>query len=536
MRKRKMAMKENDKKTIKINIAMSILLVVVLSFISVGYALYGQVLNISGRTTLKPQGKLAIKNVELLSSKNVKDGSIPAFTDDSVDFNLTFEKPEGSTEEGYQAVYSISIENGTFYDYEFNLANFQPVITNSSGINVDPSYLTFELDGINIGDTIPALETVTFTLTMNFNPEEDDTYSVDGNLDTDDVLEEQPHGSLLGSIPDNATGDLRESLDNNITSVTITVINTYQSPRTFTLSIGDTDRFVLVDSSGNALGSLTIEGGKTETYTIYIIRKSGATFASDSLVTNISLSYSDVTNQNCGSITILVDKEEIKDTTPPIITDISATIQDATSDDTTNTKVGSVRVTWQGRDPESGVKKYYIMVYPMNNGTPDTPTTYEQDVSEGTSYTVTGLADGSYMFKVYGENIQGYKPETQDVSSCSSDYCKKTSEDSYTWHFTVSLSDNSSNIKSISPTAVNRGKNLTATIEPSDSTGGCYGTTYTLTNTATVTMGGSSISSTESGEAGHYRYNVSNNSGTLNVYAVTGDIIVTASATASRNS
>ena len=156
MKKKRQLERENDKKTIKINIAMSILLVGVLSFISIGYALYGQTLNLRGTTTFNPQGKIAITNVSLVSSKNVKDGSIPAFTDDSVDFNLTFEKAEGSTEEDYQAVYSITIDNGTFYGYDFNLANFQPIIKNSSGIEVDPNYLQYSLDGINLGDTIPA--------------------------------------------------------------------------------------------------------------------------------------------------------------------------------------------------------------------------------------------------------------------------------------------------------------------------------------------------------------------------------------------
>ena len=97
MAKNKTKKVENDKRAIKINITVSILLVVILSFISVGYALYGQRLGISGTATFKPQGKIAITNVELISSKNVRDGSIPAFTDESVDFNLTFEKAPGSS-------------------------------------------------------------------------------------------------------------------------------------------------------------------------------------------------------------------------------------------------------------------------------------------------------------------------------------------------------------------------------------------------------------------------------------------------------
>ncbi len=144
---------ENDKKTVKVNIAMSVLFIVVLSFISLGYALYGQTVNITGSSSFGTQGVIAITDVTLTSSKNVRSDSIPEHTADAIDFNLTFEKAQGSTETDYQAVYSISIDNGTFYDYDFSLAAFQPIITNSrTGENVDPSALSYKLEGINLGD------------------------------------------------------------------------------------------------------------------------------------------------------------------------------------------------------------------------------------------------------------------------------------------------------------------------------------------------------------------------------------------------
>ena len=523
MQKRRIKIKENDKKTIQINIAVSILLVVVLSFISVGYALYGQILNTSGNVTFKTQGKIAITNVELISSKNVKDGSIPAFTDDSVDFNLTFEKGEGSTEENYQAVYSITIDNKTFYNYDFNLANFQPVIKNSSGVNVDPSYLTYSLDGISLGDSIPAGEEVTFTLTLDFAPEEDDTYSVDGNMDTN--LEEEPHGSVLGSIPDGATGDLRESLGNDLAQFSITVINSYQSPRTFNLNVGDTAHFKLVNSDGSNLGSFTIDGGTTNTYTFYVKRVDGAIFTNSSLTTNVSLSYNEVSNINCGGITLLVDEQEIKDETPPIISNVTVTQNNATSDDTSNNNVGSLTVSWNGSDAESGVKKYYIV---LKNESTGNETTYQQDVSLGTSYTVNGLADGSYSFKVYGENNDGYKASDSDIESGNTNYCASSSSTSYTWHYTVALSSNSQYVKALTNTKVNRGYNYTTTLQANDNSGNY---TYSLPTSITVSMGGTNISTGTS--AGRYQYTSS--SGALTVYGVTGNLSITARGTRSNS-
>lgn len=538
MKRKRIQTKKNDKKTIKINIAMSILLVVVLSFVSLGYALYGQALNTTGTTTFKPQGEIAIINVTLTSSKNVKSGSIPSFTKDAIDFNLTFEKPDGSTETDYQAVYSITIDNGTFYNYDFSLATFQPVITNSTtGENVDPSRLTYTLNGISLGDSIPAGETVTFTLTIDFDPPDDGTYGVEGDMGTE--LEEQPHGSVLGSVPDNSTADLRESENNDLAPITVTVINSFQSPRTFTLGISDSSHFELVDNQSQPLSSFTIQGGDTVAYNIYIKRVNNAVYSQEYFTTNITLSYADVINSNCGNVTIRVDEQTVVDTTPPEISALSVTINDATSETTTNNAVGSLTLNWTGTEPETAVKKYYIVIY--KDGTqlgnirdtsvlnPENPTTPQ--------VTFTDLEDGSYSFKVYGENSQDIMPSTQQITECNSSYCAQTSATQYTWHYNITLSDTSSNIARISPTAVNRGKTIAVTITPSSYQGtGCdTGTKYysIKANTFSATMGGTAMSSGNA--AGQYNLGSAgtNNVRTVTFYGVTGDIEITAQATQS---
>ena len=523
---------KNDKKTIKINIAMSMLFIVVLSFISLGYALYGQVLNVSGSSTLGMQGEIAITDVSLISSKNVRAGSVPSYTKDSIDFNLTFEKAEGSTETDYQAVYSITIDNGTFYDYDFNLATFQPVITNSTtGENVDQSRLSYTLGGITLGDPIPKGETVTFTITMDFNPPDDGTYGVEGNMGTE--LEEQPHGSVLGAIPDNSTADLRESENNNLVPITVTVINSYQSPRTFTLGISDSSHFELVDSNGNALSGITIQGGETVPYTIYVKRVDNAVFSQEYFTTNIYLSYAEVSNSNCGNITIRVDEQVVVDTTPPEISNLTVTINDATSETTTDNNVGSLTLNWRGIEAETAVKKYYIVIYKDGTQLGEVRNTETLNPSNPTTpqATFTGLADGNYSFKVYGENTKDIAPEPSQISECNDNYCSQTTSTQYKWHYTISLTD-SPNV-SISPTAVNRGKNVQVTLTPGtyQSSGGtCGGTTtetYTLANTVTVTMGGNTIS-TGNG-AGQYTYSrttTGNKTGTLNLYGVTGNVTV----------
>ena len=516
MAKNKTKKVENDKRAIKINITVSILLVVILSFISVGYALYGQRLGISGTATFKPQGKIAITNVELISSKNVRDGSIPAFTDESVDFNLTFEKAPGSTEPDYQAVYTITIDNDTFYDHEFSISNFQPMITNSQGIDVDPSYLTVSLNGISMGDMIPAGESVTFTLTLDFNPPTDDTYTVGGDLEPE--LEETPTGNLLATITGATQGDLRESLNHDIATFTIEVMNTFQTSREFTIHVADTSHFKVTNSSGGELNSFTIQSGETNTYTFYVQRVDNAIYTASSLNTGVYIHFSggDVT---AGSISLLVDEQEIEDETPPNVSNVTAVINDATSNDTTNQTVGSVTVSWTGSDAESGVKKYYVVATIGNNST-----TYETS-DDTPQLTITGLRDGTYTFKVYGENNDEYKPTPDQINSCDTSVCAVSTNNAFDWHYTASLV-NSQYMQALTTTEVNRGYNYTTTLRANANTN-TY--TYTLPNTITVKMGGTTISTGTT--AGRYNYN--NSSGALTVYGVTGDLVITAVATRS---
>ena len=512
MTMKKINLNNNDKKTININIFMSVLIVVVLSFISVGYALYGQNLSVSGNIGFGLQGKIAITDVTLTSSTNVRSDSIPSFTDDSVDFNLTFEKAAGSTDPNYQAVYEITISNGTFYDFEFNLANFQPIITNSHGINVDPSFLSTSLSGINIGDMIPAGEDVTFTLTLDFRPDVDDTYSVSGDMETE--LVEEPHGSLLGSVPEGAQGDLKESLGHDIVSFTVTVINSYQSSRTFNINIADTSHFQLTNSDGTPLSNFTIAGGTTDTYTFYVKRVNGAIFGASSFTTGIYLSYSENSNVPCGNVTLFVDETQIDDTTPPQISDVTAVQNNATSSTTTNDTVGSVTVSWNGEDAESGVKKYYVIVKNSKGST-----TYET-TDNTPSLTITGLIDDSnYTFKVYGENNDNYKPNDSQIAvdSTSPGVCSMSTSYSFDWRYTVAFSSDTNNMRELSTTAVNRGYNYTVTLRASNN--------YNLPSSLNyVTMGGNEITSTSGTETGHYKYTSS--SGSFNVYGVTGDIVL----------
>lgn len=525
MIKSKVLQKINDKKTISNNIVLSILLVVVLAFISIGYAVYGQNLYFSGNISFGQQGKFAISSVNLIDSINVRYDSVPAFTDDSIDFNLVFEKDSDSSENGYKAVYRIILTNDTFYDYDFSFASFAPKITNSNGIEVDSSTLSYTVDGLVMGERIKAGESREVTLTILFTPTVDDTYMVDGNLNT--VVIEKPHGSILASIVLGENGDLRTSLGNNIFPVTISIINSYQSDKEVMFTINN-PKFVLCDSSGNSLDNVLINGLTTSDVVVYVKLADGALFGDDSVTTSISMKTSDDGIIDCGSINILVDVDEsYTDFTPPIISNVVASIENATSSDVNNQNVGSIKLTWSVDDED--VDHYTILAYKGDNSLLGEFTTTQR------SYVFNDLVDGDYYFKVYGMDNSKNKntASSSDINNATTDagFCSRTSVSNFKWHYTVTTNltyvTESNTVKK-----VNRGYNYTTTVtKNNDTQNGCNTTSYKLPDKITVKMDNVNIGiGTSNGE---YQYTGSSSvaSGNITVYGVTGDLDITVTGT-----
>lgn len=521
--------KRNDKETVKINIGVSILLAVVLSFISVGYAVYGQKVNIFGNVTfLNNQGVVAISGITFVTTESYNSSAVPAFSDDSIDFNLTFAKEAGTTHSDYRAVFEVTIDNDTWYDYAFNLANFQPVIQNSQGIDVDPSYLNIYLaeDGPQLGDSIPAGESITFQIYMDFNPPVDDTYTVEGNMGTD--LEEQPHGSVIGTITGNDTGDLRESLNHNIASFTVDVINSYQSTRTFTLSISDPSHFQLVNSDGTALSSFTIASGTEQTYTFYVKRVANAVYAISSYTVGITLAYNEGSDP-CGNITLTVDESQMDDTIPPKISDLTVTLGNATSCDTSLTNIGAITLEWKSTIPASGIDTFYATAYDSNNivtGPQDAGKNYNQ-TTQKYSYTFSGLANSeTYYFQVYGQNGDGYGDSSQEIAN----YGAITSSQQYYWKFAVNITG--TNIQAVSNDRVNKGCTYNKTINAKSSSGNTTYYVSSSSNDVTAKMGDQTLThSTTNTTQGYYKYTPSSNnnptSASISVYDANGKIDIT---------
>ena len=450
---------------------------------SVGYALYNVYLNTSGHATFAKNGKVAITNATLFSYSNLDNPQNPTYTDDHISFSLKFTvaRNQAAFNKEYSATYEITIANNSFYDYNFSASTFTPSAQTEANTDMIVSYT---LDGIEIGETIPSGSSKTFKLKIIMYPQNYGSFTVEGESGVD-LEEETDSGSLIASIPRNSTGDLTDG--HPYTVVTATVINTYSSEKNFSFSVTN-NKFNLTDSSGNPLGSYTIGPNETKTYDIYIRLASGATFPSNTQTMNIYFNPADDSKTSMGVITISVDEDPtIIDNEPPTVSNVIATFQPTQ---------GSVLVTYNGSD-NVGIKNYIIETYNSNNILIST----NQTEADETSYTVTGLSDGTYYFKVTATDFSNLTATAQSTSS------------QYRW--TMRITNSLTNASSNGASTVTYGAAYDATISGT----GNYNSPASLTIT--------DADNNELVAGTDYTYDSSN--GSLHIKSVTSDLKITGS-------
>lgn len=475
----------------KQNIFIYLLVLVIISIMSIGYAYYGQLLEFSGRVSLLPDGKFRIDNVMLSDSSNVISSEIPIFTDSSVEFNLVF----GGTNEEYYAIYTADLINESSYNYTYNSFNFTPTVTSSGG---GTGQLSLEVSNISDGDIISSGETRTITLKLTLTVSDPDQ-SYDASGKTDVILDQNEKGSILASVSPLSV-DLTGS--NELALVTLEVINTYSRTVTFNLKSSNSN-FSLVNGDGSELESFNILSNSTDTYQVYLKKTEGSVFYNTTDSTILVLQCSSIGNVNTDKITISVDISEAPDTEIPEIGEISFIINNAE---------GQADLTWSRLDSGgTSITGYTILLY---NSSDDTLVNTYNTGSDLTSYSLTGLNEGSYYVKIYGTDQAGNNgSDYVNSATTSTTYCRKSSNVALKWVFSVT--NNLTNMTSSGATTANLGSTYTATL----STTGFY----TLPSSITVTMNGVPLTSNT-----HYTYNA--NTGELSIPNVNGDIVVTGSA------
>ena len=456
-------------------------------------------------------GKVEITRIQYVqdSAKNVLDNPIPqpVFHDMDASFDITFQRPEGSTETDFEITYEVDITNTHYNDYIFRGLDFHPVITASAGS--DTANLNLIPVGINNGDTIASGTTKTFTVTLKLdvsNP--DGSYSTSTNTQVDTTPDtESETGTIVATVTP-LTGNLKSP--NTRATFTVEVTNTYPSDKEFTL-ISSNSNFVIIPATSFPL---TVHGESTEQYTVYVEVAQGATFINNTSTMTMYLSSSGMANITVDTITFDVDVYDVPDTTKVTVSNATMAYYYDKSDNRPK-----IKATWN-RDDVGGtrVTDYVVGIYTTNGNLVQTCHTY----SATRECLFAGLNSGTtYYVIVYGIDEATNTGETY-VGSANQNpgYATRSANASFTWQFSV----NTSNVSNLAVggdgnTAI-LGAPHTITVTASGSSNGIA---YTAPESVTVTMAGSS------GDFYTYGRSGSNNTvGTIYIAEVTGNISVTA--------
>lgn len=480
-----------DLKNIKLSFFLSLFFVVLIMFMSVGFALYNQVLKVDGQVDINAQGDFKITNVRKVQSSNTND-AIPSWTDNSINFNLSFLKNE--EDPTYSASYDVTFTNSTFYERLLSSFNINLSVEQDG---VELGTIDYEIEGYNNEDVINPMSEKTYRINITFTPIVDsDTYDINGEVEVES--NEKATGEFTLSSISPTTGSIK---NNNLLRINVVLNSTYQTDREIRF-VCNSDKVEVVDSNGNSLDPSTISANSSnQEFVFYLKAKDDALFPEDTYTTSLSVTSTGLPSLSLGNVTLDVDKhEEYVDTSAPTISGVTATISN---------EVGVVNLTWNATDDFSGIKDYTILVCDNDNNIIKTI----NNVTEK-SYLVNDLSNGTnaskYKFKVYGTDNLGNTATETDINNAttSSGYCSATEVNSYQWVFSVTR--NLNNLSFSGDNTVNIGNNYTCRLTANQN--------YELPNNITVTMNGENYN--------NYTYN--NYNGNITINNVTGNVVITA--------
>lgn len=526
------------------NFIIKISPVLVLSFLTIGYAVIFRDLGVTGRLSLNKAGTVEITGLVLDSSLENPLSQFGSISLDPAtgtvlldfDFQLTGATPETT----YDATYLVTIENNSPLNYTFTGFNLNPDVTLSNA-NHGGAEVQYIMDTENANNTLSVgdnlapynVGVVAIKVSIKVSSSATINISVDGDGSVD--LEVDNEGELLVTLNDNEV-DLRGS--NTIDCFTISAINTYNYGRYLTF-LSSNRNFNLVNQDGTAIDDFYIGApdqndstANNKTYDVCIKARDGAQFYTNTSKTTITVTSGSINNEQVGNLNILVDKEPTppQDEYPPEISELTF----ARSKYNTNDGSLTLTASWTGNDTfGSDITGYVIQLYDASNDS--LKGTFPINSSQSTNVTFTldstflsnNNADiltnnHNYYIKVYGVDSigntgKGYCNETNSV------FCAKSANSSLKYRFTVTTSGTNTSFGT-NKTAY-WGNDYSITVQPTNSD-------YTLADTATVSRTGTSGNLTS---GTHYTYSVNNNRGTVKVFAnqVTNDLSITVNASGS---
>lgn len=466
------------------------LIVAALSFMTVGFAHYNRILDVSGDISLKTQGKIYVSNVTFVDGKNVS--SNPTFTDNSIDFGLKVFASKDQTE--YYANFEVTVINDTFYDQTFSTNYWQTQFTDKNGKPVDTLSAEYELIGIKNGDVIKHGETIKFNIRATFAPTVSGDFTVIGGIDIN--FSETNTGFLLAYVKEPLTGDLRKP--NTSAAFTVHVSNSFTYAKTFSLILASNSKLTL---SGTALNNITIPANSEADYVVYVSIAGTQDFPSTYERATI-LMRSGGADMNAGRITLYVDQSVIyTDHEAPQISNVKISALNA---------VGEAQVTWSATDDVT-IKDFTVEIFDTAGNLIQTKKTTD----DTTSISFTGLSAGDYYVRVYGEDSLGNTATAADLTACSTAAgpCSRSETTNLLWQYKVT--HHLDRVTTTGASTVTRGETYTAS----------YSTSFlnVLPAEIVVKMDGRTLTAGTD-------YTYSRNTGTLTVPNVTGDLDITVTA------
>lgn len=455
--------------------------------ITIGYAAYEELLTLGITVHVPKVETVEIDDITLLENSNLSNNGASASLK-NISINDTF---TCISEECY-ALYEIQLTNNSNLDYIYSGNDTEKNITSS--VLEDTAELDVTFENIDTGLIIPAGESIVFRVRVSINnPNNEATYEVNINTDLDFTIESS--GNIVASLNTNSI-DLR---NNQTASVSIEVINTYSYARSFTIS--QTNNNLILNDGQNIVYS--IPANSTESYTVNIKASPEAIFLTTEETTSINLSPTYLSTINIGNLNVSVDEYVEPDTEAPTVGNALLTITDT---------IGQFNASWDRIDTEgTSIVNYNLKLYTSDG-------TLSKEVntnSSSTTYTFTDMEANQYYLVVSGEDEAGNNGLTSmDTATTANGYATKSSTVNMKWIFSVTYTLRG---------ATSNGAN-TAQLHTSYSATVSNNSNYTLPSEITITMAGNTLVS-----GSDYTYSSSN--GQITINNVTGDIVITVTAT-----
>ena len=482
--------------------------------------------NSNVNVTMAYDGNVEITSITRYAVSNIVENSNPQIANNgqNITFDLGITVDENNYNEDFYITYAIVINNDSVYEQKVMATNFTPNIVGSGNVP-SVTYNITDANGNQVLNTMIAPKTSeTYYLTITMEPQEEGSWSIEGESSVDTA----ENGAVSGTITGNTQGNL--SGTNTLAHFTAKIANTFEENKNFIISIDD-NKFKIVDSSGNDISTMSITANTADTYDFYIKNLNGNNFVSSPYSLNININYDSIAS-SIGDVSLVVDIDStITDNTAPVISNVTAQITSAQKE---------ILVTWTGTD-DNRIVNYYVETYNSDasgNGTPTNTATLSGGANGAqVSYTATVTNDDAYYyFKVYAIDQSNNIASSQEIATCttSSGHCSRTANAKYKWNFTVTLiltnatSSKGTTVVNESTRTVTFNATYDSNIDTTLSGASDNYNAPTSINTARITYANGTTANLTSGSSSTASYSYNTNSHVLNIYHITGDIRITA--------